>query len=238
MRNSQTSQCPFAAAFISEFSPFSVTVSARTPYWLTSMSQMSRCPARAAHINTVQPSSSLRSKEAPSSSNSFTTSHSPCSAAFMRAVTPSSSLASSTRFFSFAMVFCASPPPRGPALFFCAICASMRYWMMSGCPSLHAFISAVSPVSSLKEILAPFSTRYRTTGRHPPMAACINALTPSGSFWSTLTFGSSSARPHASTEPAFAASIKGLTATVLDFPWLLFSAASKLLVIAPNQASS
>eukprot|EP00429_Kryptoperidinium_foliaceum_P082356 CAMPEP_0176209778 /NCGR_PEP_ID=MMETSP0121_2-20121125/13805_1 /TAXON_ID=160619 /ORGANISM="Kryptoperidinium foliaceum, Strain CCMP 1326" /LENGTH=493 /DNA_ID=CAMNT_0017548793 /DNA_START=130 /DNA_END=1609 /DNA_ORIENTATION=+ len=62
----------------------------------------------------------------------------------------------------------------------------------------------------------------------------ISALKPSGSFWSTFIFGSSSAFAHASWLPDFAASIKGFTTTWLVFPWLLFSAASRLLVIPPR----
>mmetsp|Transcript_15911 Transcript_15911/g.47743 ORF Transcript_15911/g.47743 Transcript_15911/m.47743 type:complete len:217 (-) Transcript_15911:39-689(-) len=201
---------------------------------------MSMFPARAAHISTFQPSSSLRSTVAPASIRNFTTSASPCSAAFMRAVTPSSSFASSTRLFSLETAAsppaapAAPPPPRGPPFFLEFTCVSMRYWMTSRCPSLQAFIMAVSPVSSFAEMRAPFSTRKRTTCTWPPMAACIRALTPSGSLASTLTLGSSSARVQLSTAPLFAASMSGLAWTVEDFPWLLFSAANRLLVILPG----
>mmetsp|Transcript_63337 Transcript_63337/g.137102 ORF Transcript_63337/g.137102 Transcript_63337/m.137102 type:complete len:216 (+) Transcript_63337:980-1627(+) len=200
---------------------------------------MSMFPARAAHISTFQPSSSLRSTVAPSSIRNLTTSLSPCSAAFMSEVTPSSSLASSTRLFSVETPVSAPPPPPPaaapmPPFFLLASCASTRYEMTSRCPSLQAFMSAVSPVSSFADTRAPFSTRKRTTWWWPPMAACIKALTPSGSLASTFTFGSSSARPQASTAPDLAASMSGFACTLVDFPWLLFSAANRLLVILPG----
>mmetsp|Transcript_96835 Transcript_96835/g.271071 ORF Transcript_96835/g.271071 Transcript_96835/m.271071 type:complete len:226 (-) Transcript_96835:36-713(-) len=174
--------------------------------------------------------SSLQSTEAPSSNKAFTTSSSPCSAAFMSAVTPSSSFTSTIRLVSEAIAICGSQTVNVPFLFW-ANCASTRYLTTSHHPCLHAFMSAVSPMSSFALIRAPSSTRSLTTGRDPPFEACINALKPSGSLWSGFAppFANASRQP--STSPNFAASISGWSASGLVFHWFFFSAVSKVVVM-------